>query len=335
MKKLLTITIFLCSAFCLAQTANEKLINQILTEPSAREIKEVLKALQQKDLSPHNVILHDTVFLQNNNRLYILSHLIDGNRHYGAVVVPDNSCKKKPALIMATGGDGMHKQFDITQDFSHEAVKFPEFLGGNLDKEFIVIIPSFRGQQLIIGNKSYQSEGSVSDAFDGATTDAIAFLNVAIKIFNLIDDKHIAICGGSRGGAVALLAASRDKRIKSVIAIAAPTDMKALYLLYPEKLKLLFFNDLLAGKISEKEARKKFIASSPIHFIDELPKVQLHHDKQDPFVPIDFAHKLVDKMKSKGKNIESYYYNEGVHGFWGDPIFWVRVQNCLKEYLNK
>ncbi len=334
MKKLLTLTFFLCSSYCLAQTSNEKLISKTLIEPSAKEIKEILKELRQKNLSPSNVLIHDTILLENNNRTYILSHVTDGNRHYGAVVLPDKkNLRETPALIMATGGDGMHTQFDVAQDFSHEAVKFPEFLGGNFDKEFAVIIPSFRGQQLIIDNKTYQSEGSVSDAFDGATTDALAFLNVALKTFDVIDEKRISVYGGSRGGAVALLAAARDKRIKNVIAVASPTDMKALYLLYPDQFKLLFFNDLLAGKISEKDARKKFIASSPIYFINELPYVQLHHDKQDPFVPVDFAYKLVDKMNAKGKMIESYYYNEGVHGFWSDQNFWQRVQRKLNQFV--
>ena len=44
-------------------------------------------------------------------------------------------------------------------------------------------------------DKKYQSEGNVGDAFDGATTDAISFLNVVIKMFSEADESRIAIYG--------------------------------------------------------------------------------------------------------------------------------------------
>lgn len=314
----------------------EALIKRILAEPSPEEIKMIIKDLKKMNLSPQNVITHDSVILANGNQLYILSHVLKGKRHYGAVIVPGKvSIEKLPVMIMATGGDGVHTQFDITQDFNHHAVRFPQFLGPGLDDKFMVVIPSFRGQQLIIGDKKYQSEGKVSDAFHGATTDALAFLNVVLNAFEMADEKRIGIFGGSRGGTVALLSAARDKRIKRVVVVAAPTDMKSLYLLYPNQFKLLFFNDLLAGKISEKAARKAFISSSPIYFIDELPKVQLHHDRNDPFVPVSFAKKLGDKMVASGKGIDLHYYEEGIHGFWSDPGFWKRVQRFVKQLENE
>ena len=322
---------FVC---CIGQTSKSKdeesLIKKILIDPSPQEIKEVLFDLRKQDLSPKGVVIHDSIVLSNTNRLYILSHEVEGNKHYGAVIIPDHDdIKKLPVIVFATGGDGMHTEFDISQSFNHHAAQFPSFLGEGLDKKFIVVIPSFRGQQLIIGNKKYQSGGNVGDVFDGATTDAIAFLNVTIKTFSQADESRIAIYGGSRGGTVALLASSRDKRIKRTIVVAAPTDMKALYLLYPDQFKLLFFNDLLTGKITEREARKKFISSSPIYFTNELPAVQLHHDKHDPFVPAEFARRLMDSTKADG-NINLYFYEEGIHGFWADKNFWKRVQEFIQ-----
>ena len=125
-------------------------------------------------------------------------------------------------MCFATGGDGMHTEFNISQDFNHAAALFPSFMGEGFDNKFIVVIPSFRGQQLIIGYNKYQSDGNVSDAFDGATTDALAFLNVTLKTFSQADESRIAIYGGSRGGTVALLASSRDKRIKRTIVCCDP-----------------------------------------------------------------------------------------------------------------
>ncbi len=335
MTRLMVILYAFSFSACIAQTSKssgeEGLIRKILIDPCPQEIKEVLNDLRKQDLSPERVVIHDSTLLSNSNKLYILSHKIERLTHYGAVIIPANTGDKKlPIIVFATGGDGMHKEFDISQDFNHPAVQFPGFLGDKFDHKFIVVIPCFRGQQLILGDKKYQSDGNVSDAFGGATTDALALLNVTLKTFKQADESRIAMYGGSRGGTVALLASSRDKRIKRTIAVAAPTDMKALYQLYPDQFKLLFFNDLLSGKISEHEARKKFISISPIYFLDELPLVQLHHDKNDPFVPADFAKKMTDSITAHGKSIDSYLYDEGIHGFWADKDYWNRVQEFIR-----
>lgn len=338
MKRLMVILYVLSFFTCLGQTSKSKdeesLLRRILINPSPQEIKEILYDLRKQDLSPREVVIHDSTLLSNSNTLYILSHKVEGLTHYGAVVIPANSIGKElPVIVFATGGDGMHKEFDISQDFNHASVQFPNFLGEELDNKFIVVIPSFRGQQLIIGDKKYQSDGEVSDAFGGATTDALAFLNVTLKTFQQANENRLSIYGGSRGGTVALLASSIDKRIKRTIVVAAPTDMKALYQLYPDQFKLLFFNDLLAGKITESEARRKFISISPIYFVEELPIVQLHHDKKDPFVPAEFAKKLVGSLIANGKISYSYFYDEGIHGFWSDKNYWKRVQEFITPLL--
>ena len=240
---------------------------RLLKEPSKQEISEVLKERRNQDLSPRSILAHDTILLANGNHLYILSHEVEGRRHFGAVIVPPATANRKlPVVIFTTGGDGIHKEFFLAEDFNHQAVQFPSFLGKNLDGNFVVVIPSFRGQQLIIGEQKFLSQGRTSDAFDGAATDALAFLNVALTTFSFTDEKRIAIYGGSRGGAVALIASARDKRINRAIVVATPTNMNQLHELYPEQFRILFLNHVMSGKITEMEARKKFVASSAIFF---------------------------------------------------------------------
>lgn len=329
----LCIVLFACLP-CVGQAVrNEKSISEhILASPTEEEIREVIQIQRSKDLRPDHVQFLDTLTLSNGNKLFILSHRVEGNRHYGAVILPSGHHRHKlPVMIFATGGDGIHGDFDITQDFNHTAAQFPNLLGGDLDQTTIVVIPSFRGQTMIINKHPYMSEGKTGDAFNGATTDALALLNVVLQSFVEADHHRISIFGGSRGGTVALLAATRDRRIGKVVAVAAPTDMIGLYHLYPDQFRLLFFDDLINGKISESEARFSFIASSPIYFAGYMPDVQLHHDENDPFVPVSFARKLEKEMKQTRKPLTLYLYNEGIHGFWKDPLYWKRVQAFITE----
>lgn len=335
MRKTLIIILSCLSFLGWAQTSpitEEAALQKVLAEPDKKEVAAVLKEVRQRDLTPRKIVMEDTVDLANGNRLYVISHAVQGRKHYGAVIVPGNSKTKLPVVVFTTGGDGIHKEFFLEQDFNHKAVQFPSFLGADLDKRYVVVVPSFRGQELIIGKKKYQSEGNVSDAFDGAATDALALLNVALKTFSITDKNKIAFYGGSRGGAVALLASARDQRVKKVVVVAAPTDLRLLNELFPPQFKILFINDLLAGTITTEEARRKFIASSPIYFSDQLPPVQLHQDTGDPFVIPAFAEKLIAKMNAEGKTITPYYYNEQIHGFWEDENFWKRVTAFLDQH---
>src|SRR5688500_8634528 len=134
MKKMIVILLALYTFTCVGQTSNsneeESLIRKILTDPSPQEIKEILYDLRKQNVSPNDVVIHDSITLSNSNRLYILSHKVEGNNHYGAVIIPDRSdIRQLPVIVFATGGDGMHKEFDISQDFNHSAAQFPSFLG--------------------------------------------------------------------------------------------------------------------------------------------------------------------------------------------------------------
>src|SRR5262245_55433745 len=119
MKHLLTFLFVLLCICTFGQTSNEteaSLLKRILAEPSEQEINAVLAERRALDLSPKEVVVRDTTTLANGNRLYILSHRVEGRLHYGAVIVPTTSGRRKlPVVIFATGGDGMSTAFDFTQ----------------------------------------------------------------------------------------------------------------------------------------------------------------------------------------------------------------------------
>src|SRR5688572_12241130 len=129
MKRLPLILLILFALTCKGQASQSKdeenRVRKILADPSQQEIEKVISELSEQNLSPHEVVIQDSIILSNGNRLFILSHKVNGKIHYGAVIIPDrNDVKKLPLIVFATGGDGIHTQFDIQQDFNHKATQF-------------------------------------------------------------------------------------------------------------------------------------------------------------------------------------------------------------------
>lgn len=157
---------------------------------------------------------------------------------------------------------------------------------------FILGWVAFRGQILRItldGHlyESPRSEGSVGDAFDGATDDAQALLNVILSTVATADASRIAVRGGSRGGTVALLLAERDARVRRAISVVGPTDMLRLTQTNQEDrtYQLQFLQELKEGRQTLAEARQRLLASFPLYFAQRLPLTQLHLGSQDRIVP--------------------------------------------------
>ena len=57
----------------------------------------------------------------------------------------------------------------------------------------------------------------------------MSLLSVAFEHVPELDEERVAILGSSRGGAVALLAAVRDRRINAVVEFFGPTDFFGEY----------------------------------------------------------------------------------------------------------
>jgi dipeptidyl aminopeptidase/acylaminoacyl peptidase len=170
---------------------------------------------------------------------------------------------------------------------------------------------------LTINGKEYSSppsEGRHSDAFDGATDDAIAFLNVIQAHFPQADANSVAVRGGSRGGTVALLMAERDKRVKLAVGVAFPTDLVGLTAghQHDPTYKNQFLQDLIDGSKSIIETRQKMIASSPLFFCESLPKSQIHFGSEDTITPVEQGGLLYSRLKELGsENILEFYTYQG------------------------
>jgi tetratricopeptide (TPR) repeat protein len=295
-------------------------LKEVFKKPNPGEIKQIEIDWESRDLSAEEVTIADSGQLDLNGlhtRVYIIQHLVHGFKHYGAVVIPDHSFKSKsPVIIELKGVNPRYSPMDINNGLSCY-----RFLCNDASK-FFYIVPSYRGEKLIFNGKEYLSEGDRTDAMDGATDDAICFLNAAIKLFPQIDQNKIAAFGKSRGGTVALLAGIRDKRIKYVLEWAGPVDWFNLMGEFgytqeefvdaglvlrstPFQVGGQFIEWFLLKNIKGigglAETRKRIIASSPLYFISRLPEVQAHYGIEDGIVPMRNGMAIQQELNKRGK----------------------------------
>jgi acetyl esterase/lipase len=186
--------------------------------------------------------------------------------------------------------------------------------------EFIYFVPSFRGETLKFDGKDYVSEGDPTDSWDGATDDSLAFLNAALSITPQADLNRIAVFGKSRGGALAMLAGIRDKRIKQVVSWSGPVDWFELMGAngWPERaivadalLKRVepqedggqfvrtFLTGAIRGERDLAQVRLHMIESSPLYFTSRLPETQAYYGVEDRMVPVRNGRALEEKLKSR------------------------------------
>ncbi|MEO8574169.1 MAG: prolyl oligopeptidase family serine peptidase [Pyrinomonadaceae bacterium] len=256
----------------------------IFVKPTAAEIAAVEKDWAKRDLSARGIKeeLKSTVVIADRRfNVRIVSHLVLGNRHYGAIITPENSTGKSlPVIIEAKGVSPNYFPLEL------EKLAAPRSMG-DMAEEFVYVVPTFRGEVLTFNGWNYTSEGDRTDALDGATDDTIALLNVALGTTPEIDRARICAFGHSRGGTVAMLAGIRDKRIACVVNWAGPTDW--FYAmgtngwteeeLWSEGLRTRantqqtggqnverFLKSAIDGKAGLADIRHRMIASSPLYF---------------------------------------------------------------------
>lgn len=255
-----------------------------------------------------------------NRDILVLEHFAEGAKHYGAILQPTNyDPQKKYRVFVWVNG---LNQADPSVQVRHSIINL--FISRLTD--YFVIIPSFRGQALVLNQKRYCSDGFFGDAFDGATDDALRLLTLTLDNFHGASPHQVTVGGMSRGGTVALLMGARDTTIKNIVSIAGPTDFyaKEVYQRYGFQYKYQF----LSTTKSIDTIRQKMLKSSPIYFIDNYPNpLLLIHGKNDRVVPISNATQVIELLTNK-KNFTSIINDNG-HAFydWNQVIEWIEKNN--------
>lgn len=253
--------------------------------------------------------------------LVFVEQYAEGQKHYGAVLLPTDydETKQYPLLLWANGLSQSDPSVKLT----------PQNIFANLARElkdYFIVVPSFRGQALVINTHRYCSDGFFGDAYDGATDDALRLMYWTQTNFPTVNQNRLAVYGVSRGGTVALLAGSRQPSIRCIVAQTGPTDFLLESVL--ERYSWQYQYQFLSQTNSLPDIRAKIIKSSPLHFIEAFPNdLLLVYGKKDQTVGLENAKKVVEKLKDK-PNLE-YVYLEGGHliNYTQQAIDWIRVRN--------
>ncbi len=292
-------------------------LEEVFAPPSDEELSQIRLAWNNFDYTSDSVLLVQQYNVAPERPLQILANYAEGNKHYGAVILPKqyDPDQQYPIVLWANGLN----QVDPSVQLTHPIIKrlTTEF------EHFFLIIPSYRGQALKTSQRGYCSDGFFGDAFDGATDDALRFLHLAKARFSGVDEKRVSVCGLSRGGTVALLAAARDTSIRNAVSIAGPTNFhqRQAYDRYGGQYKYQF----LSTTTDMDSIRDKMLRSSPAYFIEDYQNdLLLIQGRNDQVVPVANATAVIDLLQEK-KNFE-HILTEGGHDFYDWPLVteWIK-----------
>jgi poly(3-hydroxybutyrate) depolymerase len=273
----------------------------------------------------------------------VVSYTVEGLTQFGSLRIPEGGPGTHPIMLLCHGGvagaplNGINWLAPLVDDYA-------------LLKQFLIVMPVFRGETLDGGSASFPAEGG-RNLYDHDADDALALLDCAINHFPQGDSRRIVAVGWSRGAQVALRAAARDARIGGVIALSAWTDewsaagqQYALELLpkladgpldpsqarhaYSEKLW-----ELKTGAASVWEMRRLLLSMSVAYSAADLPALQLHYGALDETIPIEHAQTLAAWLGWYGQADYQYYvYPEGKHSPSSFSGAGPRVRAMLAEY---
>ncbi len=311
---------------------------QILVPPTAAEIARADAAWGEKEQRISDVAKASETRLSVANAAYdvhLVEYRLNGSGRCGAVLIPEGP-------VSMTVVDLSDVRWDYPpRDISRGA--YISTILGERAPEAAIVLPCFRGMTLAVNGESVTAEGDRSDAWEGATEDAMAFLTVALDAFpQLPRGENVAAYGYSRGGGVALLLGQRDPRIKRVAAFAAPTDffsamgrpgggwaqsLRAAQAdpdFAKDTRESQFLDWFVNGReeAGAAEIRHKMLMSSPAWFLSRLPLAQVHHGGDDGPVPVANARLVADwAERHPGSPVHVFIYEGEGHMIGGDEAF--------------
>jgi len=300
-------------------------LDLLFAPPTGDELQAIRDDWASRDVSAQNFQIEDQTLETDGRRMFLVSHTVDNEKHYGLVHLPAGDIQpgSLPVLMILHGG---------CSGTSNHELYINDYIGNN----FIQVVPSFRGEPFeVIGGPMggvYYSEGVPGD-HDSDADDTIALLSCVLENFVEADASRIALIGTSRGGGCAMRMKVRDPRVDGVVVFYGATSylsdgIKAAcyaHLTDPvfvgnnplQGLAITEILDpLLAGTMNIIEAKHKLLLSSPLYFFGDMPRIQVHHGIDDPIVPIlqgDMLEYYMGNADIGSPDYEYFRYEWGIH----------------------
>jgi dipeptidyl aminopeptidase/acylaminoacyl peptidase len=273
-------------------------------------------------------------------QLQVVSHVVDGHRHYGAILTPVSPVRAAlPLVLYLHGGD---------EGVSVDEVAIAAVAAGVDPNAAVWVVPSFRAEPLRAAGQLWQSGGTASP-WDRDVDDTLALLDVAASLVPTARRACVGSIGFSRGGGVALLLSARDTRVRATVEFFGPTDFFGPFVREvveevlrgrPRALPGLghlsqaWVQPLRQGLVSYEEVRLEMLRRSPAHFAERLGPVQLHHGTADAVVPVSQAESLIDAMARIDRGapaFESYLYVGAGH----NPFMMQAAPPRVRSFLDR
>ncbi|RZA05538.1 MAG: hypothetical protein EOO68_06410 [Moraxellaceae bacterium] len=265
------------------------------TAPTTEDLAQVQKTWAARDLSARDVRVVDEEITEQYT-VTIYEHSIGNNKHYGAVAVPTDTAKAiYPVVVSPDGLDQSNPSITLENNLRYYNAKY------------VMVVPAFRGRALRYQDVSYFAGGDFCDAWDGATDDAMALLNLVQARVAQADMQRVLVSGYSRGATVALLMAARDERIKAVIAGSGPVDFYRQEV--ANRYGSQYHCQFIAGKTAA-QSRQRMLASSPLYFntLPSVEKIHLFQGGADTIVPAWNAEVMYAFLSAQKLDVELHLY---------------------------
>lgn len=250
-------------------------------------------------------------------RTRILSHLVDGFRHQGALWTP-SAPGRLPILVFAHGGDD-----------GIDAIQWAGVLQAtrSFRDSVAILAPSFRAES--VGFLSEPVSGGTPSPWDRDVEDLRSFVRAAASMDARLDTTRVCVVGYSRGGGTALLAAARDPLFSCLATIAAPTSFQGPWVRsladsilsdvpvdlpgvdFLASTVLIPYRD---GRISLDSARRELVRRSASTWVRRLPtRAVFHHGYADRDVPSEELVRLDAALRAAGRTASTRYWSNLDH----------------------
>ncbi|MFH1977785.1 MAG: alpha/beta hydrolase [Candidatus Aenigmatarchaeota archaeon] len=226
--------------------------------------------------------------------------------------------KKLPAVIISHGF------------LSYKENKLLYKIANALEDKFVVLRFDFSG---CMGG----SQGTCNDMM---LTHQVSDLNAAINFIEkqeFVDKRKIALVGHSLGGLTSLIVAARDRRVRSLITIAAPAKLEWQNMLTDELGKIWKHDRVLkfkTDKKSEVEINYDFYKDLKEYDGEEIAKnikipFRIIQGDQDNIVEM----KNADILLKRAKGTTDLQVIKGGDHMFLDPLMSLMVSDLIREWL--